>query len=231
MFVPRRAMCFAAALAGAAAAFWSPSSAPAGTIGHLDFNDPANRTNDQYNRVSLSTSTGLVPAYALGGTTVNGGPGEASGQALSFAGSSNNGRSLFLGFGMAGLRDLVFTFATQGTATGFTGNSLTYSVDGGAFRSFGSTYKPAGSLAVQTFDLSNASALDDKANVTLAVKFDRASDTGNNRLENLNLVAGTYVPPTGAATPLPAAARGGMALFGLVGGRSLLARRRRLPAA
>src|SRR5262249_21213733 len=99
------------------------------------------------------------------------------------------------------------------SGTGFNSDQLSYSTDGTAFTNFGSAYTPAGSFALQSFDLSTITQLDNQATAFLKITFGGATGTsGNNRLDNVQ-INGTLIP---TAVPLPNAAWGGGVLLGLI---------------
>ena len=67
---------------------------------------------------------------------------------------------------MTGLENPVFTLAIQRSPTGFTTNQIAYSTDGSTFTDFGTTYTPAASFALLTWDLSAINALDSATSET-----------------------------------------------------------------
>jgi hypothetical protein len=163
------------------------------------------------------TSRGI---NSFAGTTVNALFADPAGQALAIQASSlesgtvyaNNGATITITFSMTDLADPILTFASQRTSTGFNANQLAWSTDGVNFTDFGSTYTPATSFALVSFDLSTVDALDNAPSVTLRLTVDGATSTGgNNRFDNIQINA---VPTPGA-----------LALMGL--GGLIVARRRR----
>jgi hypothetical protein len=78
------------------------------------------------------------------GTTNNARMGDVAGQALSLqggTGTANNGSNVTLNVSTVGFSNIIFSFATQGTGTGFTSNQFQYSVDGTNFTDFWSTLR------------------------------------------------------------------------------------------
>lgn len=125
---------------------------------------------------------------------------------------ANNGATMTITFSMADLADPILTYASQRTSTGFNANQLAWSTDGVNFTDFGSTYAPASSFALVSFDLSTVDALDNAPTVTLRLTVNGASSvSGNNRFDNIQI----------NAIPTP----GTVALLGL--GGLIIARRRR----
>ena len=101
-------------------------------------------------------------------------------------GNANNGRNLTFNVSTLGFSNIVFTFASQGTSTGFNSNQFQYSLYGVTFVDFGAPYTPSTSFALFTFDLSSIAALNNNPNATFRIVFNGAtSSTGNNRLDNI----------------------------------------------
>jgi hypothetical protein len=87
-----------------------------------------------------------------------------------------------------GFANIVVSFATQGTSTGFNNNQFQYSLDGTTFVNFGSPYVPAaafGSIPV-VFSLTSIAGLNNNPNAAFRIIFGGAtSSTGNNRIDNI----------------------------------------------
>lgn len=142
--------------------------------------------------------TSFVPANVLfaSGTTNNARLGDIAGQALSLqggTGTTNNGRALTVNVSTVGFANIVLSFATQGTSTGFNSNQFQYSVDGTNFFDFGSPYIPAaafGSVPI-VFTLSSIAGLNNNPNAAFRIVFNGATtSTGNNRIDNI-VIEGT----------------------------------------
>ena len=104
-----------------------------------------------------------------------------------------------VGFGA----DLVLSYTTRGTATGFNAQDWSYSTDGVNYTSFSTIGGITTSFAIKTIDFS-AAGLAGQSNVHIRVTFNGATNTGgNNRLDNVQFNA-TAIPAPGA-----------LALFGL----------------
>ncbi len=82
------------------------------------------------------TLTSNIKSVNIGfaaGTTNNARQGDIAGQSLSLqggTGTANNGRNLTFNVSTAGFSNIVVSFATQGTSTGFNSNQFQYSLDG-----------------------------------------------------------------------------------------------------
>src|SRR6476620_3031345 len=80
------------------------------------------------------------------GTTNNARLGDIAGQALSLQGGTStihNGRNITFNVSTLGFTNILVSFATQGTSTGFNLNQFQYSLDGTTFGDFGSPFVPA----------------------------------------------------------------------------------------
>ncbi|HJX92306.1 MAG TPA: PEP-CTERM sorting domain-containing protein [Pyrinomonadaceae bacterium] len=143
------------------------------------------------------------------GTTNNARLGDLAGQALSLQGgtsNTNNGRNLTFNVSTVGFSNIIFSFATQGTSTGFNSNQFQYSLDGTNFIDFGSPYVPAtafGSVPL-VFTLTSIVGLNNNPNATFRIVFNGATtSTGNNRIDNIVIdgtssSTGTIPEPTTA---------------------------------
>jgi hypothetical protein len=137
-------------------------------------------------------TTNLIAANILfaAGTTNNARQGDIAGQALSLqggTGTANNGRNLTFNVSTLGFSNIIVSFATQGTSTGFNSNQFQYSVDGINFVDFGPPYTPLTAFGTVplVFTLSSILALNDNPNAAFRIVFNGASSaTGTNRIDN-----------------------------------------------
>ena len=173
------------------------ASAPA-TLGDelaiWNFND--SDLNVDHGSGTLASNFNVANILFAAGTTNNARLGDAAGQSLSLQGGSgtaNNGRQITFNVSTLGFSNIVVSFATQGTSTGFNSNQFQYSLDGTTFVDFGSPYTPAsafGSVPL-VFSLGSIIGLDDNPNAAFRIVFNGAtSSTGTNRLDNF-VVEGT----------------------------------------
>ena len=151
---------------------------------------------------TLTTNFNLANVvFTLGGTSLNARQGDPAGQSMTLQGgtsNSNNGRNLTLNVSTLGLSNIVVSFATQGTSTGFNSNQLQYSLDGVAFMNFGAPYTPGLTFGLITFDLSSIPGLNNNADAAFRIVFNGAtSSSGNNRIDNI-VVEGQPI-----TTPIP----------------------------
>src|SRR5688572_23472888 len=118
-------------------------SAIADELAVWNFND-SNLNVDGGNGTLTSNIIAANILFAAG-TTNNARLGDIAGQALSLqggTGTANNGRNLTFNVSTLGFSNIVVSFATQGTSTGFNSNQFQYSLDGLNFVDFGSPYVP-----------------------------------------------------------------------------------------
>ena len=175
--------------------------------------------------------TNFVSANVLfaAGTTNNARLGQPAGQALSLqggTGNTNNGRNITLSVSTLGFSDIIVSFATQGTSTGFNSNQFQYSLDGINFIDFGSPYVPAAAFGAVpvVFTLSSIAGLNNNPNAAFRIVFNGAtSSTGNNRIDNI-VIEGTSTTTTTIPEPSTAV----LLLSGLSGLIGLRRKRRKL---
>ena len=168
--------------------FTASQAALADELAIWNFND--SDLNVDHGSGTLISNLNVVNLLFAAGTTNNARLGDAAGQALSLQGGTgvaNNGRNITFNVSTVGFSNIVVSFATQGTSTGFNSNQFQYSLDGLTFADFGPTYTPAtafGSVPL-VFTLSSISGLNDNANASFRIVFNGASSaTGTNRIDN-----------------------------------------------
>ncbi|HEV8427718.1 MAG TPA: VPLPA-CTERM sorting domain-containing protein [Pyrinomonadaceae bacterium] len=182
-------------------------AANADEIAVWNFND--SDLNVDHGSGTLTSNLNVANILFAAGTTNNARQGDPAGQALSLqggTGNANNGRNITFNVSTAGFSNIVVSFATQGTSTGFNTNQFQYSLDGITFIDFGSPYAPAttfGTLPL-VFSLASIAGLNNNANAAFRIVFNGAtSSTGNNRIDNI-VVDGTST--AGTTIPEPASA-------------------------
>jgi hypothetical protein len=153
---------------------------------------------------TLTTNFNLTNiVFNLGGTTLNARQGDAAGQSATLQGGTglaNNGRWLTVNVSTVGFTNIVFSFATQATSTGFNSNQVQYSLDGVNFVDFGAPYSPSATFTLVAFDLSSITGLNNNPNAALRIVFNGATtSTGNNRIDNLVIEGQNAVVPEPAS--------------------------------
>jgi hypothetical protein len=205
--------------------FAASQAAVADELAVWNFND--SDTNVDHGSGTFTSNLNVVNILFAAGTTNNARLGDPAGQALSLQGgtsTANNGRNLTFNVSTVGFSNIIVSFATQGTGTGFNSNQFQYSLDGINFVDFDSPYAPAtafGTLPL-VFSLVSVAGLNDNPNAAFRIVFNGAtSSTGTNRIDNF-VVEGTNAAP--ASIPEPTTVT--LLLSGL-GGLYKLRRRRR----
>ena len=167
-----------------------------------NFND--SNLNVDHGSGTLSSTFNAVNVVFGAGTTNNARLGDSAGQALSLqggTGTANNGRHITFNVSTLGFTNIVVSFATLGTSTGFNSNQFQYSLDGTTFINFGPPYIPAATFGAVplVFSLAGIAGLNDNPNAAFRIVFNGAtSSTGNNRIDNI-VVEGEAV--TGVPEP------------------------------
>jgi hypothetical protein len=202
------------------------ASAPVALADELavwNFND--SNLNVDHGSGSLVSNFNVVNIVFGAGTTNNARLGDSAGQALSLqggTGTANNGRHLTFNVSTLGFSNIVVSFATLGTSTGFNSNQFQYSLDGISFVDFGPPYVPGTTFGAVplVFSLAGIVGLDDNPNAAFRIVFNGAtSSTGNNRLDNI-VVEGSQ------ATSVPEPMTAILLLSGLSGLYGVRKRRR-----
>ncbi|NBT49706.1 MAG: hypothetical protein EBT07_18210, partial [Actinobacteria bacterium] len=178
------------------------TSTSGGTIVTVSPNSPLSYTAnfgtgtiylDGSNGSSTWTSLASNPEVtSFSGTAVNAGTGfsttTTSPACLAFANSSANGKKVIFKFSMSGRKDLIISYATQRTGTGFTTHLWETSVDGSNWTPAQTMAITATSFAVTT--LATISSLDNASSAYLRLTLTGATAVaGNNRLDNIQLNA------------------------------------------
>ncbi len=170
-----------------------------------NFND----SNLNVDRGNGTFTSNLIAANILfaAGTTNNARLGDIAGQALSLQGGTgvaNNGRNITFNVSTLGFSNIVVSFATQGTSTGFNSNQFQYSLDGISFIDFGPPYVPLSAFGTVpvVFTLSSILGLNNNPTAAFRIVFNGAtSSTGTNRIDNF-VVEGNPVE-TNSTIPEP----------------------------
>ena len=185
--------------------FLAASQARADELAVWNFND----SNLNVDRGNGTLTSNLIAANILfaAGTTNNARQGDIAGQALSLqagTGTANNGRNITFNVSTLGFSNIVVSFATQGTSTGFNSNQFQFSLDGINFVDLGPPYVPLtafGTLPV-VFTLSGILGLNNNPTAAFRIVFNGAtSSTGTNRIDNF-VIEGTPVD-TSSTIPEP----------------------------
>ncbi len=165
---------------------------------HWNFNtDPPASSSDNWTApIASDSGTGSITytfanATSFAGSTNNAAFGDAAGGSFApVAGTNqvNNGEEFVMTVDTSGRENIVMTYATRGTSTGFTTQGIYYSVDDGAnFILFDTlTGMNVATWSVQTMDFSTITGANDNSSFMVKIIVDGAtSDSGNNRFDNI----------------------------------------------
>jgi hypothetical protein len=179
-----------------------------------NFND--SNLNVDHGNGTLTSNINVVNLLFAAGTTNNARQGDVAGQSLSLqggTGTANNGRQLTFDVSTAGFSNILVSFATQGTSTGFNSNQFQYSLDGITFTDFGAPYVPLtafGSVPL-VFSLANILGLNNNPNAAFRIIFNGAtSSTGTNRIDNIVVEGANETIPEPATAVLLLSGLGGL---------------------
>ena len=199
------------------ALFFPTRAALADPIAIWNFND-SDLTVDHGTGTLVSNFNVTNIGFAAG-TTNNARLGDPAGQALSLQGgtsNANNGRNVTINLSTVGYANIIVSFATQGTATGFNSNQFQYSLNGATFVDFGSPYTPPAAFGTVpvVFNLSSIPGLNNNSNAAFRIVFNGAtSATGTNRIDNFVVEGSSTTIPEPATLALLGS--GLTTLFGL----------------
>lgn len=188
-------------------------------VANWNFND-SNLTVDNGSGTLTSNFAASNITY-FGGSTNNAYGGAAAGNALALQGgtsNANNGKYIQFTLDMSGYQDLVLSYTHQRTSTGFNSQVWSYSTDGSSFTNFQtiSSIPPSFGAAV-TVDFSSVAALDNDATIYIRMTLTGAtSDSGNNRLDNIQFNATAYTPPSSNNSTIAVASGSSSVAFGRV---------------
>ena len=155
-----------------------------------------NGSSDWFVPATGSTATEL---NAFTGTAINAGTGfsttTSGAAALALLNNTANGKSAVFRFSMAGFQDLVVSYATQRTSTGFSSQAWSFSTDGLNWTDHQTISGLPTSFATQT--LGSITGLNGATDAYLRLTVSGASTAnGNNRIDNIQFNATAVPEPT-----------------------------------
>ncbi len=180
-------------------------------IHYWNFNEnvPASSTN-WTQPINATYGSGVLTysftqAYSFTGTTINGVDGEVAGGSFvprGGVGNINNGEYFLLDIPTTGFEDIVITYVTQRTSTGFTNQQVIYSLDGGETNvELTNVSTIPSSWGAVTLDFSDIPGADNNPNFMVGFILSGATNTdGNNRFDNIQ-VTGTQIAGGDLDTP------------------------------
>ena len=155
-----------------------------------------NGSSDWFVPATGSTNTEL---NAFSGTAINAGTGFSTttggAAALALINQTANSKSAVFRFSMAGFQELVVSYASQRTNSGFTSQAWSYSTDGVNWTDHQTVSNLPLAFATQT--LGAITGLDGATDAYLRLTLAGASSaTGNNRFDNIQFNATAVPEPT-----------------------------------
>lgn len=197
--------------------FFSNNANSQELIYYWNFNDnvPASNTNwDQ--PIAATTGTAEITytfteAYSFAGTTINGIDGEVNGGSLAPRGGAdniNNGEHFIMTASTVGYQDIILSYPTRRTSTGFTTQEVQFTIDGSNWQTrevvdisgFDNNW-----LASQliTVNFSGVAGVNDNPDFAIRIVLTGAtSAAGNNRFDNIRISGsqpGAVSPPSNFA--------------------------------
>lgn len=166
---------------------------------YWDFNDNPPTSGNWTQPIAANYGTGsltytFVNAVSFTGTTINTMIGDLAngGSFVPQSGTDNvnNGEEFVMAVNTTDLENIVLTYATQRTSTGFTSQAIWYSLDGGLnYTLFTTITSIASSWEVKELDFSSVTGANDNASFMVKIVVDGATGTtgtGNNRFDNIS---------------------------------------------
>ncbi|HMP89968.1 MAG TPA: hypothetical protein PJ991_07195 [Kiritimatiellia bacterium] len=151
-----------------------------------NFNDTANRKT--VNHGSGTMTDNLYTTNNNTGSSINLVGADVAGQDITIQGATNVGRYIQFQVSMRYYQNLVMSFAAQRSGTGYDSNTISYSINGGAFVNFETGWNPNTSFALKTVNFSSVSAMNDAESVVIRITLGGGTG-GNNRYDNMQFNA------------------------------------------
>jgi len=160
-------------------------------------------TNGASSWIAAPTTGGTNQVSAFGGTTLNaatgfstntGGPSALA--LVSATSNSANGQSIVFRFSMANRKDLAVSYASRGSASGFTSHTWSYSTNSSNWTEM-SVQTGRNNTNFTAINLPIITNVDGASNVFLRMTVAGATaSSGNNRLDNVQITASTALSDT-----------------------------------
>jgi hypothetical protein len=183
-------------------------------VNYWNFNDNAPPTNTNWDQpIPAQIGNGQITytfteAFSFAGTTINGIEGEVNGGSFSPRGgvdNINNGAWFTMSVPTSGYQDIILTYPTRRTSTGFTTQEIQYTINGSTWLTK-ETIDISGYennwLATQlvTVNFSGVPDVDDNPDFAIRIVLTGCSSSaGNNRFDNIQITGsqpGAVSPPS-----------------------------------
>ncbi len=182
------------------------------TIHYWNFNEniPDSSTNWS-NPLPANSGNGMLSyeftqAYSYSGTNLNGLTGEIAGGSFCPRGGAtindipeNNGRYFELSVSTQGYTDISLYYATRSTSTGFTSQSVSYSIDGIVYEDIANFDTPLenswSQQQIMYVNFADIPEVNNNPNFRIRITLDGATaGTGNNRFDNIRVTSDEIQP-------------------------------------
>jgi hypothetical protein len=187
-------------------------------IAYWDFNVGSNAdlNNAWPNPIPVTTGTGTLThnftkTEDFGGSTLDiaGFPAVAAGFSFCPVDFANNGNSLILNAATTGFKNIILSYATRYTATGFKTQTIDYSIDGINFINktlIDLANDNVNTFVLKTIDFSGDAGVANNPNFKIKITVAGASNaSGNNRFDNIRLSGAALAKSISIASGLNAA--------------------------
>ena len=167
--------------------FWDFNTGSSSTV-NAAWASPINATSS-LNSGNLTFN--FTATEDFGGSTLDaaGFPAVTAGASFCPVGLANNNNSLILNASTSGFQNIVLTYATRGTGTGFANHIIDYSTDGTSYTNLTTlTGRTSTTFSLQTLDFSAITAVNNNVNFKIRITVTGATDaSGNNRFDNIRI--------------------------------------------
>jgi len=168
-------------------------------IHYWNFNNNVPATGQQWpNSISADSSNGVLTnsfpdVEILSGTVLNGENNEVAGGSFSPKGTVNNDLSMVFSVPTGFFKDIIFSYATKGTASGYNNQSIFYSTDGVNFDSLTCFQASGFDWIIRAVDFSNIPAVNNNPLFKIKIIIRGATSIyGNNRFDNFKIIGNQY---------------------------------------
>jgi len=179
--------------------FRSVSTGITNAIHYWNFNNNVPATGQQWpNSITADSSNGLLThnfpdVESFAGTVLNGENNEVAGGSFSPKGTANNDFSMVFSVPTVFFKDIIFSYASKGTASGYNDQSIFYSTDGANFDSLTCYLASGFDWIIRAVDFSNIPYVNNNPLFKIKIIIRGATSIyGNNRFDNIKVIGNQY---------------------------------------